>query len=391
MSNQFLHMQKLAGLITEGEYKIKLTEAENIVSKIDQNLNKVESLPAIKQAAEKIMDDPKLLNQFQQALSNMGVDLNLMKEDEGETIDSSDISKIVSAVQSQASQLKEDYQYELPPGASDEEKAEYMKKYPEAKKYQDAGQFAPIVMGLGLTSPYWLQLLPPDLITKVGEALGMSAYGGGMVIAGVATTIAAIATYMISRIPKYNVKKESKLNEGTLRNKIKEIIHSSLGEAKKKKKDVAPQEDVDINVDAEEAPAPDETSTDDTLAPTDMGGGSEVDIDPKVKSIQDYLQKAYANAKSLGDEKLMTQIGNTITMVVRNQVLGGQAVAESLNENTEPDSVVSQEARNMFYDGVGKIMNDLYENGIKDDDVITSYLSEEGGLLGDAIEAFYHS
>jgi hypothetical protein len=334
MSNQFLHMQKLAGLITESEYKIKLTEAENIVSKIDQNLNKVESLPAIKQAAEKIMDDPKLLNQFQQALSNMGVDLNLMKEDEGETIDSSDISKIVSAVQSQASQLKEDYQYELPAGASDEEKAEYMKKYPEAKKYQDVGQFAPIVVGLGLTSPYWLQLLPPDLITKVGEALGMSAYGGGMVIAGVATTIAAIATYMISRIPKYNVKKESKLNEGTLRNKIKEIIHSSLGEAKKKKKDepedVAPQDDsVDLDMGAEETDVnPDMDMAADTMAP-DMS--SEIDIDPKVKSIQDSLSKALANAKALGDEKLVNQIGNTITMLVRTQVVG-QQVAESLDE-----------------------------------------------------------
>jgi hypothetical protein len=327
-------MQKLAGLITESEYKIKLTEAENIVSKIDQNLNKVESLPAIKQAAEKIMDDPKLLNQFQQALSNMGVDLNLMKEDEGETIDSSDISKIVSAVQSQASQLKEDYQYELPAGASDEEKAEYMKKYPEAKKYQDVGQFAPIVVGLGLTSPYWLQLLPPDLITKVGEALGMSAYGGGMVIAGVATTIAAIATYMISRIPKYNVKKESKLNEGTLRNKIKEIIHSSLGEAKKKKKDepedVAPQDDsVDLDMGAEETDVnPDMDMAADTMAP-DMS--SEIDIDPKVKSIQDSLSKALANAKALGDEKLVNQIGNTITMLVRTQVVG-QQVAESLDE-----------------------------------------------------------
>ena len=122
-------------------------------------------------------------------------------------------------------------------------------------------------------------------------------------------------------------------NKGALKDKIKEIIHSTLGEAKKKKKkDVAPQEDVDINIDTEETPLPDETSTDDTLAPTDMDGGSEVDIDPKVKSVQDYLQKAYANAKELGDEKLMTQIGNTITMVVRNQVLGGQAVAESLEE-----------------------------------------------------------
>lgn len=125
------------------------------------------------------------------------------------------------------------------------------------------------------------------------------------------------------------------LTEGTLRDKVKEIIHSTLGEAKKKKKkdeepsDVAPQEDVDINVDAEETPMPDETSTDDTLEPSDSG---DIDIDPKVKSVQDYLQKAYANAKELGDEKLMTQIGNTITMVVRNQVLGGQAVAESLEE-----------------------------------------------------------
>ena len=115
------------------------------------------------------------------------------------------------------------------------------------------------------------------------------------------------------------------LNENALRNKIKELVHSSLGEAKKKKKDeedVAPQEDMPI-----EEPT-------DSLEPTDasvsMDIGSEdtsIDIDPKVKNIQDLLQKAYANAKALGDEKLMTQIGNTITMVVRNQVLGGQ-VAE---------------------------------------------------------------
>ena len=48
-----------------------------------------------------------------------------------------------------------------------------------------------------------------------------------------------------------------------------------------------------------------------------------MDIDPKVKSIQDSLQKAYANAKALGDEKLATQIGNTLTMLLRDQVLGG--------------------------------------------------------------------
>ena len=74
------------------------------------------------------------------------------------------------------------------------------------------------------------------------------------------------------------------------------------------------------------------TESTDTLEPTDAGAEMDmsgapdtgIDIDPKVKHIQDLLQKAYANAKEVGDEKLMTQIGNTITMVVRNQVLGGQ-------------------------------------------------------------------
>jgi hypothetical protein len=62
----------------------------------------------------------------------------------------------------------------------------------------------------------------------------------------------------------------------------------------------------------------------DTMAP-DMS--SEIDIDPKVKSIQDSLSKALANVKALGDEKLVNQIGNTIIMLVRTQVVG-QQVAE---------------------------------------------------------------
>ena len=111
------------------------------------------------------------------------------------------------------------------------------------------------------------------------------------------------------------------LTESELRNKIKELVQSTLGEAKKKKKeaDVAPQEDVvDMDMSAE-VPA------EDTLAPSST---DEIDIDPKVKTIQDSLSKALANAKALGDEKLVNQIGNTITMLVRTQVVG-QQVAES--------------------------------------------------------------
>jgi hypothetical protein len=108
--------------------------------------------------------------------------------------------------------------------------------------------------------------------------------------------------------------KES-IHESTLREKIKELVHASLDEAKKKKEepaDVAPQEDTEEVVD---------TEVTDTMSPD---AANEIDVDPKVKAIQDALSKALANAKALGDEKLTNQIGNTITMLVRTQIVGQQ-------------------------------------------------------------------
>jgi hypothetical protein len=67
-------------------------------------------------------------------------------------------------------------------------------------------------------------------------------------------------------------------------------------------------------------PTDDEVPSD-TMTPE---ASAEIDIDPKVKTIQDSLSKALANAKALGDEKLVQQIGNTITMLVRTQVVGQQ-------------------------------------------------------------------
>jgi hypothetical protein len=322
-------MQKLAGLITESEYKVKLNEAENIASKIDQNLDKVEALPAVQQAAEKIMNNPELLKQFQQGLAKMGINMDLMKEGESEDISTSDLSKIVSAVQSKVGQIKEgqdifgrdeDTYDHAPDPLAAAGAAEA-----SSKEVDDRG--GAVLRGL-FGAPVLVGILSKVTGAGLYAALGLTALGATPALL-VTMAVGGLIGGVVGAIAHKKRQAGKKLSEGTLRNKIKEIIHSSLGEAKKKKKDVAPQEDVDINVDAEETPMPDETSTEDALAPTDMGDSSEVDIDPKVKSIQDYLQKAYANAKSLGDEKLMTQIGNTITMVVRNQVLGGQAVAEN--------------------------------------------------------------
>tara|TARA_R110000868_G_scaffold32429_3_gene117974 strand:+ start:1013 stop:1429 length:417 start_codon:yes stop_codon:yes gene_type:complete len=112
-----------------------------------------------------------------------------------------------------------------------------------------------------------------------------------------------------------------KMTKSLLKQKIKEMILNEMNEAKKKKdkpEDVAPQEDVDLdlNIGGESNSEP----SMDTVTPTDGG----MDIDPTIKSIQDSLQKAFAASKQLGDEKLTNQIGNTITMLVRTQVLGAQ-------------------------------------------------------------------
>ena len=107
------------------------------------------------------------------------------------------------------------------------------------------------------------------------------------------------------------------MTKSEFKNKIREI---ALDEAKKKKKQkdeptdvLPPEEEVSMSNTVEEPT--------DTISPEPS---TDMDINPTVKSIQDSLQKAYAQAKQLGDEKLVNQIGNTITMLVRTQILGGQ-------------------------------------------------------------------
>jgi len=121
----------------------------------------------------------------------------------------------------------------------------------------------------------------------------------------------------------------SKITKSALKEKIREMV---LDEAKKKKKskpeDVAPQEDIDIDIAAEvptEAPA--EPSMD--AAPAEPTNSGNV-----VRDIQNLLQDAFEKAQQLPDnedkEKTINQISNTIKMFVNTQVLGSgqQPVAE---------------------------------------------------------------
>ena len=106
---------------------------------------------------------------------------------------------------------------------------------------------------------------------------------------------------------------------------LREIIldeYKSLNEAKKKSKDVAPQEDIELDLDTEVPAEPAAEPAAEPMAEPAPASSGELDIKPEIKTIQDLLQKALANAQQLGDEKLIKQIGNTLTMLVRTQVLG---------------------------------------------------------------------
>jgi hypothetical protein len=104
--------------------------------------------------------------------------------------------------------------------------------------------------------------------------------------------------------------KSPKMKKSELRAKIKEMImaETNLDEAKKKK-----GEDEEVNVEDEDItinPTPEETPA----VSTDK-------VDSNVKAVQDALTQAQAAAEKLGDKKLLSQIGNTITFFTRAHIV----------------------------------------------------------------------
>jgi|688.fasta_scaffold12932_8 hypothetical protein len=93
------------------------------------------------------------------------------------------------------------------------------------------------------------------------------------------------------------------ISKSDFKNMIREMV---LAEAKKDKK----EEEVDVEMDAETEEIPtEETPTEDTPE------GNPDDI-------LDALKTALGGAKALGDEKLIDQIGNTITFYTRVHIVG---------------------------------------------------------------------
>ena len=98
-----------------------------------------------------------------------------------------------------------------------------------------------------------------------------------------------------------------------------------LEEAKKKKdEEVEDVEDVEVTDTTEEVPA-DEAPADE--APTDIAGGLEdvaADMEGTEGELMDSLMKAFKIAKGMNNEKLETQVGNTLKFFVSEYIGGGE-------------------------------------------------------------------
>ena len=98
-----------------------------------------------------------------------------------------------------------------------------------------------------------------------------------------------------------------------------------LEEAKKKKdEDVEDVEDVEVTDTTEEIPAEDMPADE---APAAVDGGLEdiaADMKGTEADLMDNLMKAFQIAKGMGNEKLETQVGNTLKFFVSEYIGGGE-------------------------------------------------------------------
>ena len=100
---------------------------------------------------------------------------------------------------------------------------------------------------------------------------------------------------------------------------------NSIDEAKKKKNT---EEEITVDDIADETPS-DESPAEETDTTIDVTTDQ---VNPNVKAVQDALTQAQAAARTLGDNKLTDQIGNTITFFTRSHIVGGNQEDTNLEE-----------------------------------------------------------
>jgi len=104
LSEEFRRMQKLAGIINEDQENLS---PEQIAKTISQNTDQFESDSKLDDLVNKIVNDPKAIEELNKILSAAGISLN-----EGEVdLNSQDINKIALVFAKKAETLTEEINY----------------------------------------------------------------------------------------------------------------------------------------------------------------------------------------------------------------------------------------------------------------------------------------
>jgi len=129
--------------------------------------------------------------------------------------------------------------------------------------------------------------------------------------------------------------KSNKMKKSELKELIKSAFMAETTGAAIEAEDYDPVMEADEEVDAEVDAETTDVTVDDTET---IDTETTAEVNPNVKAVQDSLTQAMEAAKSLGDKKLESQIGNTITFFTRSHVAGTDTGTmaegeESLNED----------------------------------------------------------
>ena len=149
-----------------------------------------------------------------------------------------------------------------------------------------------------------------------------------------------------------NLEKDIKDNEEKLA-KLKKDFKDDVNEAEdvdvEDNEDIDVEDNEDVNVDIE-----DEVDIDDESSKSEIEVDSELaGEDSDVAAILGLLTKAQEEAKGLGDEKLLDQIGNTITYYTRAHV-----VATNEEQGMDPERFVGSGGDEVDSDSIVNVTKD---------------------------------
>ena len=146
------------------------------------------------------------------------------------------------------------------------------------------------------------------------------------------------------------------------KSELKEMIKNSLLAGQQ----IMEAEEEDVNVDVEDTENVDiDTETDidvkdeESVEVDDESSEVETDIDVKmpgnvnkdVELVQGLLTKAQQTAEKIGDEKLLSQIGNTITYFTRTHIVKVSEEIESNLDVAVDDKAADLEAEETMFEG----------------------------------------